>query len=313
MIEEKYVSAVVFAFNEEKHIKETLDSIESQKEVDKIIFIDDQSTDMTVDIVLKYEGKIEIEIYKNENKGKANAFALGLSKVNTELFFVCHGDDILLSGYVEKLYLYIKEKSIEFCYANSIECDINMTPIRDSVVKESYLDIEILNRNSIGGYIFGYSKIIKNIIPFPKGLTFEDWFTNIKLVCFYNKLYVYVPPTFLYRRHLGSDSIKLNKTLSGRSYELLRRILHENLILLNAVQRIKLNKTKERYYEISLAMDYLFLKPNKVTSPNILLKCKYLSFYLKSLIRIKKIFNLDQQQMLKLDTYLIQKIKSVKR
>ena len=75
MIEEKYVTAVVFAFNEEKHIKETLDSIESQKEVDKIIFIDDQSTDMTVDIVLNYEGKIEIEIYKNENKGKANAAA----------------------------------------------------------------------------------------------------------------------------------------------------------------------------------------------------------------------------------------------
>lgn len=309
MIEGKSVTAIIFAYNEEKYIRHTLDSIVIQKEVDKIIFIDDQSTDNTVEIVNEYNFQIEIKSYRNQFKGKANAFALGLSKVKTDLFFVCHGDDILLPKYVEKLFSFLKEKKIKFCYANSILCDENMLQINNTLVSDVYSDLDILDRNAVGGYIFGYSTIIQEILPFPENLTFEDWFTNVKLVCLFKNLHVYVPPTFLYRRHSSSDSIRLNKTLPVRSYNLLKRILDEGLIDLNTEQKSVLIETRERYHSISLSMNYLFLNNNDYPPKIKLLKSKHASNYLKSLIILKTILFLSKEVMLKIDSFIIKTIK----
>jgi glycosyltransferase involved in cell wall biosynthesis len=305
MIEGKSVTAVIFAYNEEKYISDTLRSILEQKEVDKIIFVDDQSTDNTIKIVKDFNSDLEIEVHTNKNKGKANAFAYGLSKVNTDLFFVCHGDDVLLPGFVKKLYAYLLEKSIDFCYANSTMCNENMVPIGIPIVQEVYTDLEILNRNAIGGYIFGYSEIIRNILPFPPDLKFEDWFTNIKLACYYNRLYVQPTPTFLYIRHSNSDSIRLNKTLPERSYNLIARVLNENLITLSTKQKDELTLTKERYYFLAQSMSYLFYTDNYCSSIRRLLGSQHLSLYVKSLILFKKIFRLNISTMLKIDSYLI--------
>ncbi|MDD5181714.1 MAG: glycosyltransferase family 2 protein [Candidatus Nanoarchaeia archaeon] len=68
--------AVIPAYNEERHIKSVLER--TRKYVDKIIVVDDGSTDNTARIARKVPG-IEI-IQSKENRGKADAVSIGIKK-----------------------------------------------------------------------------------------------------------------------------------------------------------------------------------------------------------------------------------------
>ncbi len=118
----KEVSAVLFVYNEEKYIKIQLDSVLNQSiPPKKIIIVDDQSTDGTKEVIIPYiEEYDNISYHYNPNKGKVNAYALGLSLVDTEFFFVCHGDDKLKPNLVEYQLNYLEENNIDFAYARFI-------------------------------------------------------------------------------------------------------------------------------------------------------------------------------------------------
>lgn len=302
MIDGKTFTALIFAYNEEQYILEALESVLVQKGLDRIVFIDDQSTDNTLDIVSQINSEIPIQTFVNTKKGKANAFAYGLTKVETDYFFVVHGDDVLLPDYIVDLYNHTINQKIDFCYANSILCDENLNYKGVTKVNSSYSADEILLQNKVGGYIFGKSSIIENIIPFPCDLSHEDWFMNIKLAIIYKSLYVFTTPKFKYRRHIGSDTIRLNKKLPHRSIRLINRILEEKLVsLTNAETEILKDKLKGLILASEI-MDYLFLKPEAKVIKGFLSNGR-ISYYLKSLILIRFFFG--QSFCKKVDSFVI--------
>ena len=236
MIDYKTISAVMFVYNEEKYIHNSLRSIMNQTvKVDRIIVVDDFSTDGTRDIIKKYE---KVELISNNNKGKAYACETGLKLVDSDLFFLCHGDDVISKKYVEEMYKFISEQKIKYAYSNLVMTEDDLTPKRFIAKKKYYNKYDLLRDCFTGGYLFGYSEIIPIMLPFPVGMDFEDWYITIVLSQQFEGNHVNVKPLFKYRRHSDSDSTNLKNnrgkylTLLSRSMDFLtlsRRIVSDDL------------------------------------------------------------------------------------
>lgn len=200
------ISAVLFVFNEEKYLPTMLDSILDQTEkVDAIIVVDDYSTDGTKGIVEEYTLSYPEIIYcLSKEKGKVYALETGLNLVKTDLFFVCAGDDKLLPYYTNHMHQMLEDYNIDFCYAKYFETDQKLRKPKLIEKKTFYKKDELLIHNRVAGGLFAKTKILKGILPFPKGLLFEDWFISLTLTAKYERAYVSRRPVCLYRRHAKS-------------------------------------------------------------------------------------------------------------
>ena len=198
------ITAVMFVYNEEKYINESLRSLLDQTvPVDKIIVVDDFSTDNTRSILERYN---EVDIVRNEKKGMAYACETGLELVDTDLFFLCHGDDVLRKNYVEEMYEFISDQKIKYAYSNCVMTDDELTPKQFIPKKKYYSKYDLLHDCFTGGYLFGYSEIIPSLLPFPDGMNIEDWYIAIVLSQRFGGNHLNNKPLFKYRRHQDSDS-----------------------------------------------------------------------------------------------------------
>jgi len=88
------ISVIIPAYNEEKVITHTINALIETKYPDKeIIFVDDGSTDKTLEIVNQFKGKITI-LHK-ENGGKATALNYGIACSNGEIIVIVDADTII--------------------------------------------------------------------------------------------------------------------------------------------------------------------------------------------------------------------------
>jgi glycosyltransferase involved in cell wall biosynthesis len=105
------VSIVVAVRNEEKHIKEAINSLVSQKGLKvEVIVIDDNSTDATFAILEELAAKhAHLHVTRNPNPGKARAFSLGVEKAKGRFVCLFAGDDIMPEGSLLERYNVIKD------------------------------------------------------------------------------------------------------------------------------------------------------------------------------------------------------------
>jgi glycosyltransferase involved in cell wall biosynthesis len=264
MINDKTISAVIFAYNEEKYISQMLDSITNQTtRIDKIIVVDDFSTDKTKNIIQQYQKHVpQIEYYLSEKKGKIYAYQTGLKKVETDLFFICAGDDVLMKDFAGKMFHFLEEKQIKFAYANYLMVDQNLSPFTSDITKKKlyYTCPELITYNHVSGYLFGYCSILKHILPLPEGLLFEDWYTSIKLSYIFSKIHIYPEPLFYYRRH-SQASTAAYTTKDKYYYYLDRDIkLFESVLTENFISDRQIIKTiKSRILYLHTLRNYKFL------------------------------------------------------
>jgi len=88
------VSVIVPAYNEEKVLKKTLESmVETQYPRKEIIFVDDGSTDGTLDIAREF--KSQITVLHKENGGKASALNYALVYAKGEIIVIVDADTII--------------------------------------------------------------------------------------------------------------------------------------------------------------------------------------------------------------------------
>ena len=188
----KSISAVIFVFNESEYIGQLIESIVSQTyKVDKIIMCDDQSADNTKEVILEHKSRfqkvVEIVLLENENKGKTRAYQKALMDVDTELFFVCGGDDVIKENYVLSMINGMEKHNVKFIYSNQVWVDSQLNFQSYNKKKEYYTINDLFYGNYAGGFILGYSELIKEYTPFPEGLTFEDWYVALYLAHKYGK------------------------------------------------------------------------------------------------------------------------------
>lgn len=263
MIDNQRIAAVMFVRNEAQYISEQIESILNQSvEVDRIIIVDDHSTDNTREIIDRYaKGNPKITCLASKKKGKAYALETGLLLIDTDLFFVCAGDDCLTKDYVKYLYFEVLKKyQLDYCYAKYTITDETLKPV--SVIKRKlfYDDYDILRMNYFGGYLFGKREILDRILPYPDKLEFEDWYCAIKLTGHYKKSYISEKPVFYYRRHARSATTTSNA--KEKYFHLIKRDITFLKIVLSNIDltddKKKIVKTRIAYYET--VANYTFWK-----------------------------------------------------
>ena len=110
----KKVTVVVPAYNEEKTIRKTLDSLLKlnwPKSKLQIIVVDDGSTDNTSSIVIEYMKK-GIALIVQENKGKGNAMNTGLKNANGEFFVCLDADSVVDKNALKNMIGFFDDESV---------------------------------------------------------------------------------------------------------------------------------------------------------------------------------------------------------
>ena len=208
MIDGKTISAVMFIHNEEKYIEEAVLSIQNQTAaVDCTIIVDDYSTDNTLSIIHRLSESFDnIKILKGKKQGKSYACELGLMNVETDLFFICHGDDVLEGDYVHEMYNFISQSNLKYAYPNYVITDEKLRPIKFSQRRKPVDKYKALIKHDLSGYLFGYKEVIDILMPFPNGLSFEDWYISSMLSQQFGENHVHNKILFKYRRHKNADT-----------------------------------------------------------------------------------------------------------
>ena len=114
------VSVIIPAYNAEKDINKSIDSVVAQEMQDfEIVVVNDGSTDNTESVVLSYKStlKDKLRYYYKENSGVADTRNFGIDKATGEYILFVDADDYIdkdllvnLQGYMEKHIDVIKYK-----------------------------------------------------------------------------------------------------------------------------------------------------------------------------------------------------------
>lgn len=168
------LTVIIPCYNEEKYIKQCLDSIVNQggKYSIKTVIIDDGSTDDTVSILETYAKYQDVVIIHQENQGLSAARNRGLNEIESRYVFFVDADDYLLENSLEG----ILDIAVT-CRADIVEAQalklVDHQLIRG---KSSSKDMEEVSAEKLSGYAWG--KIIKSElfqeVCFPKQYLYED-------------------------------------------------------------------------------------------------------------------------------------------
>ena len=120
------ISIITPSFNQGKYIEETIQSIINQNYPNlEYIIIDGGSKDSTVEIIRKYEEKIDYWISEPDN-GQSHAINKGFKKATGEIINWINSDDLLASDALFKIAdAFIKNPDAQFIYGQNVHIKNN--------------------------------------------------------------------------------------------------------------------------------------------------------------------------------------------
>ncbi len=231
-----HVSYVMPAYNAEKTIAESVDSIFAGnfEPGDEVIVVNDASTDNTEAVILKLKAKYpSLQYLKNaENKGCPATRNVGIRVAQNELIFNLDADNILAPGSVSILKKNLLEQKADLAAFASYHYFIDSTKHITHYwhCQTGWLKIEDLFAGHINpgpGGNFLYTKAswekIGGYFEYGKGLH-EAWGFTLKQLAAGSKMFV-VPNTFYFHRH-GHESLFVSESRNkpGET-ELLQKIV----------------------------------------------------------------------------------------
>jgi glycosyltransferase involved in cell wall biosynthesis len=109
-----FVSVVIPAYNEEKFIAKTLDSLVAQKikSTFEVIVVDNNSTDDTSKIVKKYSKKLNLHLVHEPKKGRGTARSKGASLAKGEVILCADADTIYPKNWIETALKYFENPKV---------------------------------------------------------------------------------------------------------------------------------------------------------------------------------------------------------
>lgn len=204
-------TVVIPAFNAEKYIEETLRSVLDQTILpQKIIVVDDGSTDSTAEIAAEYHTLVEV--IRTKNRGPAAATTTGINEVTSSIFATLDSDDLWVPNKMETQLKLLNDPDLELdavlCRMRPFgEIDKKIAPEENSGWTRSTLSIKTDAFHRVGPVEDlgnGYAEMI-------------DWFARAKQIglIFYliNKAYA--------RRRIHSESLSF-KAGQGQTTDMLK-------------------------------------------------------------------------------------------
>ena len=251
------ICILMSTYNGEKFLREQLDSIIQQDEVDiRILIRDDGSSDSTIDIIREYQGQYNfIELITGENKGAKQSFIelIEIAKTNPTYNYYAFADqdDVWMKDKLTSAIWMLESNKADFYYSAFSLVNQQLQPINTPPIHPIYKFGAALVFNAVTGctVVFRQS-VLKLLTVSPTDIIMHDsWLFKVALGC---GLKVICDKTshILYRQHdhnvFGSNDSHL-KTAKKRMIRFRQ-------------------KNCDRYKE---AMEVLHIYRNQLTSHNL--------------------------------------------
>lgn len=220
------ISVIIPCYNVELYISQCIESLVNQTiglENLELIFVNDASTDGTLDILLEYEKKYSenmMVINLTSNVKQGGARNIGMRYARAEYIGFVDSDDWVECNMYEILYRKVQEKAPDIVGCGMIRnyLDGTSTKILIDSAENFYVEKTIIEGGnefptlSGGVYTKLYKKsiILDNQIWFPEGLAYEDNYWGA-IIALYVKTVIFVNEhLYHYRENPQSTTLKRN-------------------------------------------------------------------------------------------------------
>lgn len=189
---------IIPAYNVEKYVEQCVDSVLTQSTHYSfhVSIVDDGSTDDTPQIVDKYQGRSNVDVIHQSNRGLSGARNTGMTQMRGRYVMFVDSDDMLPDGAIESL----MNKATEGDY--DIVGGGYETFEEDKKKRNLYLPTKCQL------YGFAWSKIYKsslwNTLQFPEGYWFEDTICSLIVHRMATKIATVPISVYCYRRNVNS-------------------------------------------------------------------------------------------------------------
>jgi glycosyltransferase involved in cell wall biosynthesis len=126
---ESLVSIIIPAYNAERFISETINSVLNQTYTNwELIIINDGSTDKTLDIIQRFSANDNrISYITKNNSGVSDTRNKGIEAAKGEYIAFLDADDVWMQNNLEKkIEVLKKDPSVDFVYSNMMQADQNL-------------------------------------------------------------------------------------------------------------------------------------------------------------------------------------------
>ena len=175
-------SIIVPAFNVAKTLPATLDALLAQTFADvEIIVVNDGSTDATAAVLRDYEGRANLNVITQRNRGLAGARNTGIAAARGEFIGFCDADDLWLPEKLERHVAHLQatpEVGVSFSGSALIDDDGAALGMAQTPCLKNITAAHIFKRNPIGN---GSAPVIRKavfdaIAHRPAAETTRDWY-----------------------------------------------------------------------------------------------------------------------------------------
>ena len=179
------ISIITVVFNGEKYLEETIQSVINQTYSNvEYIIIDGGSTDGTLDIIKKYEDKIDYWV-SEKDEGISDGFNKGIKLSKGKILGIINSDDEYIKNIFETISDIFKEKDIDYLYGDMI-----LEDEEGNIIKEIKPDLK--SKSIYGGMPFGHPTLFIKRKLYDKYGYFNNNYKIAHPSCYAKKLKVNV-------------------------------------------------------------------------------------------------------------------------
>jgi glycosyltransferase involved in cell wall biosynthesis len=203
------VSVIIPAYNAEKFIADTIDSVQSQTYRQwEMIVVNDGSTDATSSIVKK-KGNEKIQLIEQTNAGVSAARNKGLEQAGGEYVVFLDGDDLMTPFFLEERVSFLQQNpSFGFC-GGQVENFPAKAPIRNAAANDPEKEILYFD--------LGYATVPSNYVFRKKILTVNTIKFNTALSSTADRFFILQVARYTKGKSLDTEKGKLLYRISENS------------------------------------------------------------------------------------------------
>ena len=181
------ISIITPSYNSAEYLEETIQSVLRQTFQDwEWLITDDQSQDLSVEIIEKYDDPRIKLLVLDKNSGAGEARNNALSRAEGRFITFLDSDDYWEPEFLEKMLNFMKENNAELAYSGYARCDENLMPILKDFEADTEVDFDNLLRTcrlSLLSSMYDSQRVGKFF--FPKNSKREDhvmWLNLLKRI-----------------------------------------------------------------------------------------------------------------------------------
>ncbi len=228
------VTVLIAAYNEHKHIRQTIEnklSLDYPEELLEIIVVSDGSTDGTDEIVREYEDKKVRLIRQEPRAGKTSALNLAMGETNGEIIIFSDSNSIYSPDAIRRLVSNFSDYTVGYVTGKMIYTDDAGTPVGDGCsaymkYENKLREIET-NIGSVVGVDGGVDAVRKRLYVEMRADQLPDFILPLKVVEQGYRV-VYEPDAMLNESSLtkSGEEYRMRVRVSLRAMNALRDMRH---------------------------------------------------------------------------------------